>query len=65
MIKICYRNQSLKIGKNAKNDEKSQKSRFLSKIDHFQGLILVANLNQNTTCYSALELAECEQQYSG
>jgi hypothetical protein len=56
--------KSLKIGKNAKNDEKSEKSRFLSKIVNFHLLISVANLNQNTTCYSVLESVECEQHYS-
>jgi hypothetical protein len=28
-------------------------------------LISVAILNQNTICYSVLEMVECEQQYSG
>ena len=32
---------------------------------YFQALVSVANFNQNTTCYSVLELVECGQQYSG
>ena len=37
----------------------------MTKIGHFQSLILVANLNQNTTCYNVLELVKCDQQYTG
>ena len=40
-------------------------SSFLAFFAYFQALILVANPNQNTTCYSVLELAEYEEQYSG
>ena len=43
-----------------------QKTRFFvifSVFAYFQALISVANLNQNTTCYSVLESVECEQQY--
>ena len=65
MVKIYYQNQSLKIGKNAKNDEKSQNSCFLPKIDNFYSLISVANMDQNTTCYSVLEMVEYEQQSFG
>jgi hypothetical protein len=32
---------------------------------YFQALLLVANLNQNKTYYSVLEMVKCEQQYSG
>jgi hypothetical protein len=37
----------------------------LSKIGNFYSLISVTNVNQNTTCYSVLEMVECEQQYFG
>ena len=40
-------------------------SSVLTFFAYFQALILVANLNQNTTCYSVLEMVECEQQYFG
>ena len=40
-------------------------SSFLAFFAYFQDLLSVAHLNQSTTCYSVLELAECEQQYSG
>jgi hypothetical protein len=40
-------------------------SSFLAFFAYFQALILVANLNQNTTFYSVLELVESGQQYSG
>jgi hypothetical protein len=40
-------------------------SSFLEFSAYFQALISVTNLSQNTTCYSILDLVECEQQYSG
>ena len=46
-------------------DEKRDFSSVLAFFAYIQVLILVANLNQNTTCYSVLEMVECEQQYSG
>jgi hypothetical protein len=45
-----------------------QETRFFvifSVFPYFQALIWVANPNRNTTCYSVLESAEYEQQYSG
>ena len=40
-------------------------SSFLAFFAYFQALISGENIDQNTTCYSVLKLAECEQQYSG
>ena len=40
-------------------------SSFLAFFAYFQALILEGNIDQNTTCYSVLEMIECEQQYSG
>jgi hypothetical protein len=42
-----------------------EKRIFLSILAFFLALISVESLIQNTTCYSVLKLAECEQQYSG
>jgi hypothetical protein len=40
-------------------------SSFLAFFAYFQALISGENLDQNTTCYGVLEMAEYEQQYSG
>jgi hypothetical protein len=49
--------------------QKTQFSRFFAIFSvffpFFHSLISVANLNQNTTCYSVLETVECQQHYSG
>jgi hypothetical protein len=55
-----------------KIDNFGQKTRFLRFFvifsvffAYFQALISGENIDQNTTCYSVLEMAECEQQYYG
>jgi hypothetical protein len=45
--------------------QKRDFSSFLVFFAYFQALISGGNIDQNTTCYSVLEMAECEQQYSG